>query len=342
MNMKGSHLVYEKDSPTDKESLRWMKSNALAIGILLALLGVIFFISFITPGRYIDEVASEENTEEISILSPSGFFENLDLEAKAYVVFDVKNQKVLYAKNADAQLPLASLSKMMTAVVVRENLEGEDVIIIKNKDLLTEGDSGLLEGESWYTKDLTDFTLVVSSNDGASALASAVESLRNKDSNKEIRFIDLMNDKALQLNMNQTYFLNASGLDIEEKTQSGSYGSAHDITALFSYALKEHPDLFGATSEEDAIFFSKDTIPHVVSNTNQEMKGISGVFASKTGYTDLAGGNLIVGFDAGIMQPYSIVVLGSSREGRFKDVQKLHDATRAFLNQEISASFIAE
>jgi len=342
MNTKGSHLVYEKDAPLEENTLDWMRSNALAIVVLLALLGVIFFISFIAPSGYGDKNVVEENTNVISILSPSFFFEKLDLEAEAYVVFDIKNEKILYAKNGDAQLPLASLSKIMTAVVARENLNEQDIIVIQNKDLLTEGDSGLYEGESWYSKDLTDFTLVVSSNDGASALASAVESLRNRETHKEIRFIDLMNDKAMTLGMNQTYFLNASGLDIEETTQSGSYGSAYDVTTLFSYTLKEYPEVFARTSEEEAVFLSIDAIPHLASNTNQEMRGISGVFASKTGYTDLAGGNLVVGFDAGIMQPYSIVVLGSSREGRFEDVQKLHDATRAFLNQEISTSLLAK
>ena len=332
MNESYSRLVYDKDTPSTREGASWFKENIVAMLLLILLLGVIVILSFFS-NRPKEELAIIERVKEEKTHIAERLFSSLSLEAKAYMVYDMSTGDIVYAQNKNAQLPLASLSKIMTAVVVSENLLEDDVVTINREDLLVEGDNGLLEGESWTVKSLSDFTLTVSSNDGASALASAVEAWRSVGG-KDIRFVDLMNNKAKELYLKQTYFLNTSGLDIEESTQSGSYGSIEDITKLFAYALKNHPTLFQTTTDEEINFISKDNITHIVQNTNQSIRDIVGIFASKTGYTDLAGGNLVIAFDAGLMQPYIISVLGSSKEGRFTDVQKLYETTRRFLEAQ--------
>jgi D-alanyl-D-alanine carboxypeptidase len=92
---------------------------------------------------------------------------------------------------------------------------------------------------------------------------------------------------------------------------------------LLKNIIKNNPSLIESTSENTEDFVSESNIKHVASNTDAVMNEIPGLIASKTGYTDLAGGNLAVVFDAGIMHPVAVVVLGSTVDGRFSDVVKL-------------------
>ncbi len=94
-------------------------------------------------------------------------FDSIELGAKAAYVYDVLEQKAVYEKNEFVQLPLASITKLMMALTAVE-LSPEDLKIKINRNFLEEqGDSGLLAGEVWSLKDLIDYSLVVSSNDGA-------------------------------------------------------------------------------------------------------------------------------------------------------------------------------
>jgi D-alanyl-D-alanine carboxypeptidase len=98
------------------------------------------------------------------------------------------------------------------------------------------------------------------------------------------------------------------------------------MAKLFSYVLNEYPTLLEATRYSN-IAISSDSAVHSAQNTNKVIDAIPGVIASKTGFTDLSGGNLVVVFNAGIMKPVVIALLGSSREGRFSDMQALVNAT---------------
>jgi len=146
-------------------------------------------------------------------------------------------------------------------------------------------------------------------------------------------FIDMMNKKAKEIGMKQTYFLNESGLDASENF-AGSYGSAKDMALLFAYVLRSNHLLLEATSYE-ALDISSFEENHSASNTNKSIDNISGVIASKTGFTDLAGGNLVVVFDVGPLRPIIVSVLGSTAEGRFFDVEKLANISiRAIVGME--------
>ena len=87
-------------------------------------------------------------------------------------IWDVYNQKKFFLQNKEAQLPLASLSKIMTALIASEYENKNIIVNIDEKN----GNGGLIKNEKWNLKDLIDFTLISSSNDGASAVASAVQS----------------------------------------------------------------------------------------------------------------------------------------------------------------------
>ena len=258
-------------------------------------------------------------------------YKKLALHAKSAYVLDVSTRRKLYSLNGEARLPLASVTKVMTALVATELLSPEEKITITPLDILEEGDTGLYAGETWTFTDLLQFTLVASSNDGASALARAVGAhLNNATStteaeNKKI-FIKKMNERALALGLSQTSFQNENGLDLEGGI-SGAYGSSRDMTMLFEYVFRKHPGIFASTASAGLDFQSEDDVVHHVLNTNQNVESISGIIGSKTGYTDFAGGNLVVIVDIGVDHPVIVVVLGSTREDRESDVKQLIAAT---------------
>lgn len=265
-------------------------------------------------------------------------FHDIRLEAKAAYVYDLNTKTTYFEKNGESQLPLASLTKLLTAVTALELIPDYTLVTIDKEALKTDGDSGLKPDERFKLTDLINFTLLSSSNDGASAVASAVGAIergtpvgseREFKSNQDA-FVEKMNAKAKALDLKQTFFLNPTGLDAS-KTTSGAYGSALDVTKLLAYILKNHPDMVDSTRSENQTFSSVDKKIHTVENTNKGMNGIPGLIGSKTGLTDLAGGNLVIAFDAGFGKPIIVTVLGSSEEGRFTDVNTLVWTTLQYL-----------
>lgn len=283
---------------------------------------VALFIVADSRDRYKD-IANE--TESVSIIQNNPF-ENISIRAKAVFVWDVNKQKALYSFNEEAQLPLASLSKLMTALTAVELLSESAVVTIERDSLNEEGDSGLFVDEKWKLRDLLDFTLLVSSNDGADAIASAAGFLESNFSDdileRKNAFAQKMNEKANEIGLTQTYFINSTGLDISVAA-SGGYGSARDIALLLEYIILNNPQIVDATRYSELKISSLNNIEHIAKNTNDAVNSIPGLIASKTGFTNLAGGNLVIAFDAGINHPIIVSVLGSTEDGRFIDVEKL-------------------
>jgi len=260
------------------------------------------------------QLFSQPATESISSAEPNPSpFDNIQLEAKAAYVFDVLKNQPIFEFNAEAQLPLASLTKIMTALVAKEKLPPYLLVTITKEAILQEGDEGFLAGEQWPVSDLIDAMLVSSSNDAAFAL--------NEEFNKDFSgdFVSLMNEKAKELNLTQTYFLNATGLDLSQNV-SGGYGSAKDIAKLLLFIIKNDFSLIEATRLNSLISHSRE-----FKNTNQVINDIPGFIAGKTGFSDLAGGNLAIVVNKGYGRPFIIVVLGSTYSGRFNDVKTLYN-----------------
>lgn len=282
------------------------------------------------------ETSVDQNIKSTKIVSSStgiakvNPFENIKITGKSAYIWDIANQKVLYSKDSETKRPLASITKVMTAVVALEEADKSDVIKIDNNDLTTEGDSGLREGEKISLENLLALTLVASSNDGASAIAASVGSSlgtnnTTRDNNID-SFISKMNQKAKSLELNSLYFNSASGLDLGNTP--GGVGSARDVAKLFEYTLKSHSDLLQYTSLPKVSVTSEQKLVHKVSNTNEIASITQGIIGGKTGFTDLAGGNLAMVVDIGIQHPVVVVVLGSTKEARFTDVKTLLEATK--------------
>ncbi|MEK7634859.1 MAG: hypothetical protein AAB446_00260 [Patescibacteria group bacterium] len=276
------------------------------------------------------------NKKPVPVEVPN-IFAKVDLEAKGAIVWDVVNEKELFSKNPNEPLPLASLTKVMTAVTTDGKFNNSEQIKITQADLSPEGDSGLVVGDTWKARDLRDFTLITSSNDGAFALASVIGTKINppikvsSSTDVQADFIKKMNETASKIGLTNSKFFNEHGLDIDIN-KGGAYGSAKDMATLFEYTLKNYPEILEATRYKNLQFASGQKT-YSAENTNILVDKIPNLIASKTGYTLLAGGNLIIAFDAGLGRPIIISVLGSTEAGRFTDVQKLVDASLKYVSQ---------
>jgi D-alanyl-D-alanine carboxypeptidase len=297
---------------------------------ILILLAVIIMTGFSGGRRLSPAPVFIEDLAPIT--APS--FPLVEVEAKSAYVYDMTDGTALYDKNAELQLPLASLTKVMSAYTASTLLPEYMLIRISPSDIREQGDSGLKVDEEWNVQKLTDFSLITSSNDGIAAIASTAgaQIAANVDRSPERLFTDRMNTLAREIGLTQTYYLNQSGLDVSA-TLAGGYGSARDTVLLFQKILLEKPRLLEATSLVRMNVESKAVL-HDAENTNKALSTIPRVLASKTGYTDLSGGNLIVAFDAGVGHPIIISVLGSSYDGRFSDMEKLVSATLEYLSQK--------
>lgn len=298
---------------------------------ILALIAIVIMTGF-SGGRRLTPPIQVVIDDEHPIVAPS--FPAIEIEAKSAYVYDMTANTALYDKNAELQLPLASLTKVMSAYTASTLLPDYMLVRISPSDIRAEGDSGLGVDEEWNVQKLIDFSLITSSNDGISAIASTAGAtiVGAGDKNPENLFIERMNTLAREIGLTQTYYLNESGLD-ESVTLSGGYGSARDIAILFERILNEKPRLLEATSRDRMNVESKMKL-HDAENTNKTLDAIPHIIASKTGYTELSGGNLAIVFDAGVGHPIAVVVLGSSYEGRFTDMERLVQATIDYLAQK--------
>ena len=259
-------------------------------------------------------------------------FSEVSIIGKAAYVWDVQSQRALYKKDSSEQLPLASVTKLMTALVAHELLTENSEVTISDQAIRQDGDSGLLQGETFNRATLSDLVLMSSSNDGAFAMAAAAGGLLEKD-NPANAFVNAMNIRAEELNLHDTYFKNPTGLDIS-KEEGGAYGSAKDMAFLMEHIVIHQPDLLAFTQEDQTRLYSQDGIYHDAVNTNYYIDEIPGLIGSKTGYTDLAGGNLIIAFDAGLNRPIIISVLGSTRHERFTDVMSLVEEVQRYVTRQ--------
>lgn len=200
----------------------------------------------------------------------------LAVSAKAAILMHADSGRVLYEKNADEHMLIASTTKIMTAIVVLEHCELDDLVEVDSRSAGIEGSSMYLKaGESYTVEDLLYGLLLVSGNDAASALA-----LHVADSMEE--FAELMNTKAAELGMTESSFKNAHGLDEE-----GHYSTARDMAKLAAYCM----------GNEDFARIA-GTVSHTVGeqtlvNHNRLLREYDGCLGLKTGYTMAAGRTLV-------------------------------------------------
>jgi D-alanyl-D-alanine carboxypeptidase len=259
---------------------------------------------------------------------------DLTLRADAAYVWDVAGQRALYKKNEGDTLPLASITKLMTALLAHELITDQTRVDVPLAAIQQSGNSGLLAGEELTVEELSQLALISSSNDAAYALGASVGALLG-DRDPAQQFIEGMNIRANELQLPTLSFKNTTGLDLSV-VEAGAMGSARDVSFLMEYILVNYPQILAPTTQSATRVYNTAGAYHDVDNTNAIATQIPNLLGSKTGYTDLAGGNLTVAFDLGLNRPIIITVLGSTRDARFSDVLELVAAVQESVTEPLA------
>ena len=200
--------------------------------------------------------------------------EALEVSATAAVLMDADMGQVLYEKNGDRQMLIASTTKIMTALVVLEHAAPDDVITVTPNHMAEGSSMYLRAGETVRVEELLYGLLLCSGNDAALALTECAGGLTP--------FVALMNEKAAALGMAHTSFANPNGLDAD-----GHYSTARDMAVLAAAAV-ENPTFRRICSSRSVTIGQR-----TMENHNRLLRQVEGCIGLKTGYTKAAGRTLV-------------------------------------------------
>lgn len=221
----------------------------------------------------------------LAVLCPLSVFADTkpQVSAKSAVVIGADSRKVLYAKNSRERLPIASTTKIMTALITLEAAAKNDkTITVTNEMVRVEGSSmGLRAGNRLTLKALAEGMLAVSGNDAANSAAIAVGGSLDG-------FAQLMNRKAKSLGMNDTHFVTPSGLDDENH-----YSSAYDLAILTAAAMENNDFSEIVCQRKIKVSFSSPIETRYYLNHNKLLDMYDGCIGVKTGFTKKSGRCLV-------------------------------------------------
>ena len=246
--------------------------------------------------------------------------ETIDLasNAKSAILIEAKTGEILYEKNSHEKLHPASMTKMMSMLLILESIDKgliswDDMVVVSPNASGMGGSQILLEtGEKMSVKDLFKGIAVASGNDAVVALAEKI-------SGTEEGFVILMNKRANELGLKDTHFVNCHGIDATDH-----YSSAYDMS-LIAKELSKHEEVFNYSSiYED--YLRKDTDRKFwLVNTNKLVRFYNGADGLKTGYTSLAGYCLTATAKRDGMRLIAVVMGEESSEVRNQEVSKMLD-----------------
>ena len=250
------------------------------------------------------EDAAGENTPQFQV------------NAKAAVLIEAETGRLVYANNENASMPIASITKVMTMLLVMESIDSgklapSDTVTISAYACNMGGSQVYLkEGEIFTVEELLKAVAVHSANDAAVALAEKV-------AGSEQAFVALMNEKAVALKMENTRFLDCTGL-----TDEGHYSSANDVAVMSRELLVKHPNIVHYTTIWHDTFrdgkFDLD-------NTNKLVKRYQGTTGLKTGFTNKAGFCLSASAERNGTKFISVILGSESNDMRFSESARLLD-----------------
>lgn len=265
----------------------------------------------------------ERKTKNIDIVYPVKKEGAVDfsLEASNAIVLDKKSGMVMYEKNADEKRPIASITKLMVALVFLDYNPGwETIYQMKAEDRASEGTVYLYLGEEVFIKDLFHVSLVGSDNTATKALISATEL-------SEQEFVDKMNEKAQELNLNNTFFQEPTGLS------SKNVSSARE-TAVFAMQALSKEEIRQATLNPEYEFTTIGGKKKKIPSTDYLLKNLSSneinIIGGKTGYIESAGFCFIGEFNNnGEHELISVVLNSPNHFSRFYETKNLIEWTYA-------------
>ena len=214
----------------------------------------------------------------ILILIPIKVY-GIEISARNAIMMDMDSKRILYSRNINEQRSVASISKIMTAIIAIESGKLDEVVTIGDEIDKSYGSGIYIEkGEEITLRDLVYGLMLRSGNDASYAIANYI----SKD-----KFVDIMNEKAKEIGMINTLFNNPNGLD-EEK---GNYSTAYDMAILTSYAMKNEEYKKIVSTREHVVKTNKKT--YIWINKNKLLFNYKYITGGKTGYTKIAKRTLV-------------------------------------------------
>ncbi len=256
----------------------------------------------------------------LTVLPGAVFAANLEVEAKSAVLMDAATGTVLYEKNAHERLAPASVTKVMTMLLIMEAI---DTGCIALEDMVTASETAaakggsqiyLKAGETMSVSDMLKSIAVSSANDCACAMAEHI-------AGSEAAFVAKMNERAAQLGMNDTNFVNCTGLDDDPEAEN-HVTSAFDIALMSRQLLVHHPKI----KEFTTIWM--DTVrdgAFGLANTNKMVRFYSGCTGLKTGFTQKAGYCLSASAQREGLELIAVVMGAETSQKRFDACKQMLD-----------------
>ena len=254
---------------------------------------------------------------------------DLGLNAKSAILMEEATGNILYESNPDERLPIASVTKVMTMLLIMEAVDSEkisldDMVTVSENAMSYGGSTMFLEtGEQLTVNDMLKGIAVASANDGCVAMAEHL-------AGSESAFVDMMNEKAKELGMENTHFMNTNGLDEDDH-----YSSARDV-AIMSRELMKHETIFNYTS------IWMDTLrggKFQLANTNKLIRFYDGANGLKTGSTSKALCCLSAAAKRNDMQLIAVVLGAPTSAERFASAKSLLDY--GFANYAVNTQITA-
>lgn len=270
------------------------------IGIILLL------IVFISSSVYSDEIDTEEIIWKDNFIQASNSKEEPKINSRSAVVYDRKSKKVIWGKKENERRPMASTTKIMTAIVVLENANLDDTVIVSKKAAGTGGSRlGLKTGDKITINNLLYGLLLVSGNDAAVALAEHV-------SGSVESFAEKMNQKAEEMNLEDTHFIVPHGLDMENH-----YTTALELAEMADYAMNNKKFAEIVATKVKTINISGRSKSLI--NTNELLGNLEGINGVKTGFTNGANRCLVTSVSRNGMNVIAVVLGADTKKDRTRD-----------------------
>ena len=287
--------------------------KSLKISTTIALFVVLFFcFNYIFASSYIYELIKSSDVSSIATNANPSF----TFESQAQVLMEPETGNVIYANNAEEKMLPASVTKLMTLLLLMEKIDSgalnysDTITCSENASQMGGSQIWFEEGESLTVDEALKAICIVSANDVTVAVAEKI-------GGSEENFVSMMNEKAKLLGMNNTHYMNSHGIDEE-----GHYTCAYDQAILARELISKHPNILKYTSIWMDTLRNGET---ELNSTNKLIRFYDGATGLKTGYTSLAMYNLVGTATRGNTTFISVIMKAPSSDVRLKETKMLLD-----------------
>lgn len=277
---------------------------------LLIMLSTIIVIFVFEKQNHVALQTSKQNVANSEENKNSNKINNPELNARIALIYDRASGRIIYEKNGNKQTPMASTTKILTAIVTLENADLKETVTIESKAAGIGGSRlGLKKNDKITVNDLLYGLMLRSGNDAAVALAIHVGGSIEG-------FADMMNKKAEELGLTNSHFVVPHGLDNE-----GHYTTAYELAKMADYALNI-PKFKEIVSNKSATIYING-YPKAINNTNKLLGSVSGVYGVKTGFTNDAGRCLVSSCKRGELDIITVIIGADTNNQRTADTKEL-------------------